>query len=103
MVSDTNFDARMSRFTLAIFQDSNMYEADPKDSEHFDPGRALGCDYYFHRLSIFLGLESEASDSSKSRSFRIGNYFKRVLQFWQRKPVKGRYLDFRGKVSNFLF
>lgn len=100
MVSDTNFDARLSRFTLAIFQDSDMYEADPRDSEHFDPGRALGCKYYFHRLAIFLGLENEDSMGDKGKSFQIGNYFKRVLDKNSGVNYKGRYIDLTGKVND---
>ena len=62
MVSDTNFDSRMSRFTLAIFNDSGAYEANPVDGTDFQHGYQRGCDYYFGLFKKVLNAEIKRKD-----------------------------------------
>ena len=88
MVSDTNFDSRMSRFTLAIFIDSGAYEADPHDGTDFQYGYHRGCDYYFGLFKKVLNAEVRKQDFS-------GNNIKKYIS------KKEQYLDRKKKVIYF--
>lgn len=89
MVSDTNFDSRMSRFTLALFIDSGAYEANPKDGTEFQFGYQRGCDYYFGLF--YKVLEAEVA----KKDFR-GKRVKKKLK------GKNKYLYKLQKVGNGL-
>lgn len=67
MVSDTNFDSRMSRFTLALFVDSGAYEADPRDGTEFQFGYQRGCEYYFGLFRKVLDAEVDREDFKGKR------------------------------------
>jgi hypothetical protein len=55
MVSDINFDSRLSRFTLAIFQDSGMFEANPRDGQQLDGTFQKGCQIFDRIIQRTLG------------------------------------------------
>jgi hypothetical protein len=80
MVSDTNFDSRMSRFTLALFIDSGAYEANPKDGTDFQYGYLQGCDYYFGLFKKVLKTKVKKKDlkGKKSKKKKYLNKLKKV-------------------------
>lgn len=86
MVSDTNFDSRMSRFTLALFVDSGAYEADTKDGTDFQYGYQRGCDYYFGLFKKVLKAEVRKQDF-------LGGKVKKRLR------GKKKYLDRMKRVG----
>lgn len=62
MVSDTNFDSRITRFTLALFIDSGAFQAAPGDGAEFQFGFGRGCEYYFGLFRRVLRAPVEQRD-----------------------------------------
>ena len=78
MVSDTNFDSRMSRFTLALFIDSGAYEANPADGTDFDYGFQQGCDYYFGLFKKVLKTKVEKKDFNGKKIKKKAKYLNKL-------------------------
>ena len=91
MVADVTIDARLSRFTLAIFKDSGVYETDPKDAEVLEAGYKTGCAYFYSIMDTIISKKRDKRKHVKKRARNNRKYYKAKVNQKNRNRNRALY------------